>query len=195
MKKVLSILVVMMVVMASIFAATGDKLWITSSVAAVAPAFSMYGSLDDADLADLTNLGEGAKTAGQSNVTATTLAAGSIKDNDIDVYLAVVQNNDAQWLNTSGFTLTVTATALTGSNGGSVTPSIADSDGGESTTHFESTVQSATGLVVTYLVKYKTGTQVDAGALVGTCQFNYEANSSLPFGDYSATITLAYTAS
>jgi len=196
MKKVLSILVVMAVVMTSIFATTGDKLFITSSVAEVKPEFTMYGSLSALDLSDLT----GATVASDSSATST-LAGGAINANDIDVYVAVKQSAAATYYNNTGFDLTITASALAGAaRGGSVTPSIEASDGdnpeGEdgAGANFQSVVKSAAGTVVTYTVKYPTGAPVAAGALVGTCHFKWAANANLPVDTYGATIEMLYTA-
>lgn len=196
MKKGLSILVVMAVVMASVFATTGDKLWITSSVAEVKPEFTMYGALSALDLADLTD----ATVASNSDATST-LAGGAINANDINVYIAIKQTDAATYYNNTGFDLSITASALAGAaRGGSVTPTIIASDGDNpegddgAGGDFQSVVKSATGTVVTYTVKYPTGAPVAAGALVGTCQFQWAHNASLPTDSYSATITMAYSA-
>lgn len=196
MRKFLSVLLVMAVAMVSVFAVTGDKLWITSSVAAVKPEYTMYGATSALNLSDLT----GAAVAGESKAAATTLEGGAINANDINVYIAVMQNNAATYKSTTGFTLTVTAGNLTGENGGSVSPSVEAYDGdtpsGEDGTgaDFQSVVASHTAPSVTYTVKYPTGVPVAAGALVGTCQFMYAHNASLPVGAYQATIEMLYEA-
>lgn len=196
MRKFLSVLLVMAVAMVSVFATTGDKLWITSTVEAVKPEFTMYGSLSALDPSDLT----GATVASSDSATST-LAGGHINASDIDVYIAVKQTGSATYYNATGFDLTVTASALAGAaRGGSVTPTIVASDGDTPSgddgagADFQSIVKSATGTVVTYTVKYPTGIPVAAGALVGTCQFKWAANASLPVDSYSATIEMLYTA-
>lgn len=197
MKKIITILAILMVIVGSVFAATGDKLFITAEVTAVKPEFSMFGALDSADLDDITYETDGsgnAKVGSASKATTNTLAGGNIATEAINVYVKVLQNNKSYYLNSTGFDLTVTASALTGSNGGSVSPSITASANGGSTTDFKSAKTSATNSIVTWKVQYLTGSAVAAGALVGTCAFQYPATPTAPVGTYSATITLAYTA-
>ncbi|MCF0262153.1 MAG: hypothetical protein HUK23_04515, partial [Sphaerochaetaceae bacterium] len=47
---------------------------------------------------------------------------------------------------------------------------------------------------VTFAMNYTNGKPVAANTIIGFATFKWTANSELPAGEYSATITLGYTA-
>lgn len=197
MKKVLSILVVMMVVMASVFATSGDKLWITSTVTAVPPVYAMYGLLTGYPEDD-TSTG----TLASGTKAESTLEGGNIATGDIDVYVKVYQTNSSTYLNASGVTISVEAKAL--KQGGTseiykVDPTVEAAATGQAsaTTNLDNTTAPAalaSGVGRSFLPKYLTGAQVPAN-VIGTIQFHYEQDATLPPGSYEAEIVLTYTTS
>ncbi len=202
MKKVITILAIMMVLVGSVFATTNDTLYITSTVPVAKPEFKMYGALTASALNGITyeTAADGSvKVADTSGAAATsnTLAGGNIAAADIDVFLKIFQNNKSFYKNETGFSVSVTASALTNANGGSITPTVQGDPTvtGTAQDAFQSVLaQSASTNIVTWTAKYLTGAPVAAGTVLGTCQFHYEQDENAPVGAYSATITLAYTA-
>ncbi len=194
MKKLITILVIMMVLVGSVFATSGDNLIITSTVAAVPPQYVMRGSLSAYPTAAAT----ATSTTDLADSDGLTLAGGSIAKGNIDVYVKVYQSNDATYLKTAGVSVKVTATDLAKDGTSAtykVTPSVAAKAGGQESATDDYDTTTATDVTggVEFLPKYKTGAQVLAN-VVGTVQFHYAQNETLPAGDYSSTITLTYTA-
>lgn len=200
MKKVLSILVVMMVVMASVFATSGDKLWITSTVTAVPPTYVMRGSLSaypaDSSAGTLASATESESTLEGGNIAT---AAGGI-----DVYVKLFQSNSSTYLDADGVTVAIWAGDLKKDGTSTdyrVSPTVVESAKiqASANTDFDATTAPAdlTGDLAgkvgkQWLFQYKTGAQVTAQAL-GTIKFNYAQDATLPPGDYEAEITLVYT--
>ncbi len=198
MKKVITILAIMMVLVGSVFAATNDKLYVTSTVEEVEPSFKMFGALSSSDLTDITYQTDGtgaAKVAGASKAATNTLAGGSIAAGNIDVYIKILQDVKSYYKDTTGFVVKVTASALTGTNGGSISAAVQGEPGvtGSEGDAFQSVKKSAANNIVEWTVKYATGAPVAAGTVLGTCQFRYAQNADAPVGDYSADIKIEYT--
>lgn len=191
MKKFITILAIMMVVVGSVFALTGDKLTVTASVTEVKPEFTMVGGETNAYGTTATNT-----IASEKNIATT----------PIDIYVKISQTAKSYFKSTSGFDLTVQATALSATIEGvaysTAVPTIAASSDGNaianatdsSKNDFVSTKKSATDGTVVFTIKYPTGAPVDADTEVGTIQYKWPATSTLAVGDYSATITMTYTA-
>ena len=189
MKKLSTILAIMMVIVGSVFATTGDTLYVTATVAKVQPAFTMYGGTT-------TSYGSEGKTGGK--VAANTVAAGNPATANIDVYIKIEQNNKSFYKDETGFDLTITATALkldgtsttylTNAPKATLDTEVTDTD------HLVITQSGANSNVVTYNLKYPTGVPVAAATVIGTFKFTWDAKDTLPVGNYEATITLAYTA-
>lgn len=179
MKKAFLIFFVLIIAAGSCFAADGDKLILTTTIAKEKPEFTMEGS---------TVLGT--QTGAQVNV-------GSPVDGNVEVAMVVKQSNDARYKGT--FSISVTATAL--SNTDTTTyPGQATSAPTVSTllsqvtngTDFAVTTSESAN-VVTLAMDYKTGSKV-AKCDVATWKFVWAQAPSLAQGTYEGTVTLSYTA-
>lgn len=179
MKKAFLIFFVLVAAIGSCFAATGDYLKLTTTIAKEKPEFTMEG-----------NTVLGTQTGAQVNV-------GSPVDGPVEVEMVVKQFNDARYKGT--FSISVTATAL--SNTDTTTyPGQATSAPTVSTllskvtngTDFAVTTSESAN-VVTLAMDYKTGSKV-AKCDVTTWKFVWAQAPSLAQGTYEGTVTLSYTA-
>lgn len=179
MKKAFLIFFVLVAAIGSCFAATGDYLKLTTTIAKEKPEFTMEG-----------NTVLGTQTGAQVNV-------GSPVDGPVEVEMVVKQFNDARYKGT--FSISVTATAL--SNTDTTTyPGQATSAPTVSTllskvtngTDFAVTTSESAN-VVTLAMDYKTGSKV-AKCDVATWKFVWAQAPSLAQGTYEGTVTLSYTA-
>lgn len=179
MKKAFLIFFVLVAAIGSCFAATGDYLKLTTTIAKEKPEFTMEG-----------NTVLGTQTGEQVNV-------GSPVDGPVEVEMVVKQFNDARYKGT--FSISVTATAL--SNTDTTTyPGQATSAPTVSTllskvtngTDFAVTTSESAN-VVTLAMDYKTGSKV-AKCDVATWKFVWAQAPSLAQGTYEGTVTLSYTA-
>lgn len=179
MKKAFLIFFVLVAAVGACFAATGDSLKLTTTIAKEKPEFTMEG-----------NTVLGTQTGAQVNV-------GSPVDGNVEVEMVVKQFNDARYKGT--FSISVTATAL--SNTDTTTyPNQATSAPTVSTllskvtngTDFAVTTSESAN-VVTLAMDYKTGSKV-AKCDVATWKFVWAQAPSLAQGTYEGTVTLSYTA-
>lgn len=179
MKKAFLIFFVLVAAIGACFAATGDYLKLTTTIAPEKPEFTMEGN---------TVVG----THAGAEVTV-----GSPVDGPVEVEMLVEQFNDARYKGT--FSISVTATAL--SNTDTTTyPNQATSAPTVSTllsqvtngTDFAVTTSESAN-VVTLAMDYKTGSKV-AKCDVATWKFVWAQAPSLAQGTYEGTVTLSYTA-
>lgn len=221
MKKLITILTIMIVLVGAVFAVdgvTGANLIITSTIAQVTPQFKLFGSIDS-------NYGTEATISGTTLVSNKNIATESIAVN-----IKVVQTNTSYFESDSGFEVTVTATPFYKSGtakvaGDNLTAATATQKSGkpaassvangadvdtntDSTNDFvhvtdgypKTTTYDTTDERVTFKVQYPTGVRVvgtdsNASAVeVGHATFTWTAVPTLEVGNYSATITVAYTA-
>lgn len=179
MKKAFLIFFVLVAAIGACFAATGDYLKLTTTIAKEKPEFTMEG-----------NTVLGTQTGVQVNV-------GSPVDGPVEVEMVVKQSNDARYKGT--FSISVTATAL--SNTDTTTyPGQATSAPTVSTLLSQVTngadfavTTSESANVVTLAMDYKTGSKV-AKCDVATWKFVWAQAPSLAQGTYEGTVTLSYTA-
>lgn len=196
MRKFLSVLLIMAVAMVSVFAASGDKLWIKSTVTAVDPIYAMRGDLT----AYPTDIDTGGNLAGAAKDTTTTLTGGNIATANINVYVKVFQTNASTFKKEAGVSVAVYASDLKKDGTSTtykVTPTVIEAAAGQAKANndFDNTTDPAAleGKVGrSFLPKYLTGVQVEANT-IGTIQFQWAQNNTLPPGDYEAEITLEYT--
>ena len=191
MKKAIAILAVMMVFAGIVFATTGDNLTINATVPVTKPEFTMVGGLTNSYGTTATN-----------SITSPK----NIAEEAIDVYVKITQTAKSRYKNTTGFDVTIAATALTATIEGVTyttgVPSIVASAAGAAVVNainnqkndFTSTKKSAANGTVVFTVAYPTGAPVPAATEVGTIQFQWPATDGLAVGSYSATITMSYTA-
>ena len=184
MKKVISILAVLVVLIGSVFAA--DTLNITANVPKVAPVYAINGSL--------TSNFETVVVGGAANNTIETNT--NISESPVTVYIKVIQTNKSVYKDASGVSLTVTPTALTNTadaNEKTALPTIAHRVDGTATNLSVTGSENSTTKVVTFLCKYANGKPVAANSVIGTFDYTWAADANLAEGDYQATITMAYT--
>ena len=180
MKKVLATLTILALTVAAIFAASGDTLQITAKIAKKAPSFQMYGSFDTAYNT----------VAGTTNNTLTT--TDDISEENITVNVKLVQNTVAKY--NESFDITIEATNLkNGNNEASVTCSTATS--AVSNNANLTVAATKANAKATYTMTYTNGKPVAANTIIGYATFVWTANENLAAGDYSASITLSYSAS
>ena len=195
MKKVIAILAAMIVLAGVVFATTGDTLTVNCTVPVTKPEFTMVGGF--------TNQYGTAATGSLESQT-------DISSNPIDVYVKITQTALSRYKNTTGFDITITATALSATIEGVTystgVPSIEAYAAGAAVQNalnaqkndFTSTVKTHANGVVAFTVTYPTGAPVPANTIVGTMQFRWPATDSLAVATgeekYSATITMGYTA-
>jgi YD repeat-containing protein len=217
MKKTMKFLVLAVVFMvvsaASVFAASGDYLVLKTEVAAIKPAYQIWGY-------DPNTAQKGDKDGTEIDWTLdSTLQAQDPSAEDvvlqIDIrHVGLVLGSDnktydetgnvIRYRNTSGITLTITPTAL--SRVTSETDTLADST--DVPTAGDITVQSGTtGLTVTSAKADKgvvtitpsyTGEKItldsDASKTIASWEYTWAKDETLALGEYQATITLTYTA-
>lgn len=179
MKKAFLIFFVLVAAVGACFAATGDYLKLTTTIAKEKPEFTMEG-----------NTVLGTQTGAQVNV-------GSPVDGNVEVAMVVKQSNDARYKGT--FSISVTATALSnkdtttypGQATSAPTVSSLLSQVTNGTDFAVTTSESAN--VVTLAMDYKTGSKV-AKCDVATWKFVWAQAPSLAHGTYEGTVTLSYTA-
>lgn len=194
MKKVITILATMIVLVGAIFAAN-DTLTITANVPKVAPVFIMKGQLT----------GAGETDNSQKTADATLASDFDISQTDIPVTITIAQNNTtnnnkAKYQGTATVTITPTElkktissveykTALPEYSAGSLknVNGIADS------THGSSIAFNEADSKVTITLLYA-GSSVQ-NADVASFVYTWKANDNLPPATgYTATITMGYTA-
>lgn len=183
MKKLLMVLTfVLMTLAACVALEEGDTLKITAKVPQTKPEFIMKGGFTF-DAATTTATQAGALLASNKDISA----------ESITVYVKLFQSNKAKYKNT--FTLTVTASdmSMTDANGTYSTTATAVTTTKITTTNLEVT-GSAEANVARFTMNYTNGKPVSADTAIGEASFTWEANEDLPVGDYSAKITLSYTA-
>ena len=179
MKKVLASLTIMVLTLTAMFATSGDTLQITAKVAQVKPVFQMYGSFDSTY----------ATLAGSASNTLS--SSTDISANDITVNVKVIQKDIAKYQDS--FDITITATDLVcGSDKATASASTATSSVANNNNLTVSASKS--GKVATFSMTYTNGKPVAAATEIGVASFTWAHDADLPAGDYSATITLGYTA-
>lgn len=184
MKKLITVLSVLMVLAGVAFATTNDQLIITATVPEVKPVFSIYGGTSSDAISTL-GTQAGAQVATGVNISTT----------DAKVYIKLTQAASTY----AGLaTLTITPTALANTANGltsykTALPTAANYVSGKGSvtgiTIADPTVSSS---VVTYSLNY-VGTPVAAGSVIGTFDYTWAHLDTLPVGSYQATITLTYT--
>lgn len=181
MKKAFLIFFVLIIAAGSCFAADGDKLILTTTIAPEKPEFTMKG-----------NTVVGTQTGAQVDV-------GSLVDGEgnVEVEMVVAQSNYARYKGT--FSISVTATALSNTDTvnypGQATkkPTVSNlPSSGTDGTDFAFTPSSSEN-VVTLAMNYKTGSKVESFT-VATWKFVWEKAPNLAQGTYQGTVTLEYSA-
>lgn len=179
MKKAFLIFFVLVAAIGACFAATGDYLKLTTTIAKEKPEFTMEG-----------NTVLGTQSGAQVDV-------GSPVVGNVEVAMVVKQSNDARYKGT--FSISVTATALSNTET-TIYPGQATSAPTVSTllsqvtngTDFAVTASESAN-VVTLAMDYKTGSKV-AKCDVATWKFVWAQAPNLAEGTYQGTVTLNYTA-
>lgn len=179
MKKVLAILTSLMISIAALAAVPGDTLIITANVPKVAPLLIMKGGFSN-DSFTTTATQEG----------ATLNYGGDVSESDLTVYIQLLQDNVSKYKN--NFTATVTASNLVGEN--TSVPATAANSTNISGNHLNVT-GSASGNTATFNLNYLTGRTVPANTLIGNASFTWATTAAdMVAGNYTATITMTYTA-
>ena len=208
MKKLITILTLMIVLVGAVFA-TDATLTINAQVKEVKPEFTLGGALVASD---------SEVPASYESADTTIDTEKNIATEDIYIAIAVFQNNKSFYQDTTGFDLTVTATPLilSGKTAQNATadektaaPTIVAYAAGADVKHgnnpeiidFHPIVKSHDGSEVVYTVTYPSGKKIEGNAVyaqsaakVGTATFKWTHNDELFVGTYTGTITLTYTA-
>ncbi|MCQ2411557.1 MAG: hypothetical protein MJ057_01250 [Sphaerochaetaceae bacterium] len=187
MKKVISILAILMVIACAAFAATGDLLNINAKVPATDPIYSLKGGLSD-------STGKVA-TGTAANGTITTDV--DISTTDIYIYVQVFQTNKSKTLKSGS--LTLEGTALEYLTSSTAAPAASNATAGstdKATNHYKVTA-AVSGATATFAVEYD-GKNVAENSVIGSALFKWTHNDELEVADgvenfYTATITLTYT--
>lgn len=173
----------------------------------VPPAFTIYGGLK-AGTNDVVYSAVGSSGSGSTNEFSVPV---NLSEQDVTVYVKVVQSVSVSFFTHAGFNLSISATRLilngTDTNnmtdppfvvdGSYLTETSIDADGNGSD-DFTTTRVSTDGAVVTYWVAYPTGTAVpryhnNEEVIVGGFAYRWTHDDNLIPGTYKATITLQYT--
>lgn len=188
MKKLLLVLTFVFVTLTCLVAAANDTLNITVRSPEIPPTFRMKGGFaQNACNTTATLLGAPLETADNFDFSAT----------DVVVWIRIEQIDKAKY--TQSFDLTVTATALSTTIDGetfSVVPTAAN------TTNINTTNLNVTGSVsnlvntakAIFSLEYTNGKPVQANTFIGDACFTWAHDEDLPAGEYTASITLSYTA-
>ncbi len=200
MKKIITVLALMIVLAGAAFAANNDTLYITAKVKAIDPIYLIYGG----KTAEVGNsiVGDNAQAPNGTNTVALDFDP-SVKDATGVVYVKLVQRDLAK--TTKNVNLTITASALANTQGADAANGLANLTGyktavptaavvstAEVTGINHTTTPTASANTVTYQMKY-TGTNVGASTVIGVTSFTWNADETLPVGNYQATIQLGYT--
>ena len=179
MKKAFLIFFVLVAAIGACFAATGDYLKLTTTIAKEAPEFTMKGN---------TVVGTHAGAE---------VPVGSPVNSAVEVEMVVEQSNYARYK--GEFSISVTATALSNTDTlnypGQATkkPTVSNlPSSGTDGTDFAFTPSSSEN-VVTLAMNYKTGSKVESFT-VATWKFVWEKAPNLAQGTYQGTVTLNYSA-
>ena len=194
MKKVITILATMIVLVGAVFAAN-DTLTITANVPKVAPVFVIKGQLT----------GTGETDTSQHTADATLNSVLDISQTSIPVLITIAQNNTnnnnkSKYQGTA--TITITPTELSKKIGDTTyktdlpsygSGSLKNVSGIESASNGSSIACNDTTKEVTVTLKYK-GSSVQ-NADVASFIYTWGANDNLPPANgYTATITMGYSA-
>lgn len=184
MKKAFLIFFVLVAAIGACFAATGDYLKLTTTIAEEKPEFTMEGKNVEGEYVVGTN-------------TGAEVSVGSPVGDSVKVEIVVKQSNFARYKGT--FDITVEATAL--SNADTTTyPNQATS--APTVSNLVSKVTNDTNFAVTpsssanavkLKMEYLTGSKVES-CTVATWEFVWAQAPSLAQGTYEGTVTLSYTA-
>lgn len=196
MKKLITILAIMIVLIGAVFADTAEHLTVTAVVEARIPQYTMKGTVGtDTEFAKAVD----GKTATPYNVITT--GENIAGTNGVTVLIRVYTQGTTQYIGTRNLSVTAYELKLNTDNTKmtalpSCTANIKGDDiertlSGGGDKNFESTATSENN-VASYSVKYN-GVLVPEGTIVGTATFNWAQNETLPVGDYSADILLTYT--
>ena len=190
MKKVLTILVTMIVLIGTAFATTNDTLTITTTVAPVKPAFQLYG-----------NTSNDASTRETADHTFS-IAQNTILSSNIVLYCWIAQTAECRWEGSVEISVSATALSNTTAVGDyaagsfSVAPTISaitalnplTSNRPNADKDIRESVVSGNTVTPTY----RTGLKATAGDIAS---FNVTwASTDLPPATYQATVTTTYTA-
>lgn len=190
MKKVITILAVLALIVGAVFAESNDKLNITAEVKGVAPTFSIYGG----KAADKVN------TLGTQDGAPVALDTDPSEANAV-VYIKVTQPTKSKTKTNAVIIITPTVLECTTDSSAKTALPTASTVTAASTNldtnnySVASETAAATG-IVKLTVSYN-GKPVAANAAVDIASFSYTWTKvdTLPVGNYSATITMTYTAS
>ena len=191
MKKVISIITLVLAMAAAVFAVSGDKLIVNANVGAHKPVFSMVGGTTN-------QYGATSNTTGTG--TAIINTGVDISTNNVVIYVGLVQAPESSTrIKFKGTVsdLSITATELINTEDATEKTAIpvASSIAGSGTNGGDCYVTASAGAtdnVVNFTADYS-GHPV-AGGVIGTCVFTWTAKDTLPVGNYQASITLSYTA-
>lgn len=186
MKKAFLIFFVLVAAIGACFATSGDKLTLTTSIALERPQFEIFGTYN------------GVEKKGPWTFADVVSPA----DNDITLAIAIKQSQDSRYKNK--ITLSVSATPFTKDDDKKQKTSapvvVSDSDklltgaANISVSNFKSEA-SGDDTKVSVDLEYD-GPKVESASLgnIAEWQFKWTHETSLVAGDYTATVTLSYTA-
>lgn len=186
----------------AIFAATGDSLVISTSVAEVEPVFIIQGSFDYNFINPVDGTPSGANLNPPENIDITKPNSLGSYANTLTGYFRVVQTNDVRSKKT--YNITITATELVNEdNNISSNNSTSDigyfynshhTQEGSALKVTQNITNSAKSKVYTFTAAYSNTQLVPKDTVLLTMSFAWTSNASLVAGTYKATITITYAA-
>lgn len=187
-KKLITILAIMMVLVGSVFAdSANDELRITITITPVAPIFKLYGSLTQGNASDGAGMKEGEVVATIHSATASAstieFPSNALLDAPVTVYCVIKQTNITKY--SSPVNLVISATDLTDEVSTS-TATVSTPSGLNNVTDVRTTAGSAAGAAT---VTYSGRTAAAADIASFTVQYS---QADLMPGSYNGYITLTY---
>ena len=190
MKRIITILTLVLVLFGSVFATSGDKIYVSAVVPQISPIMAIRGALTAALL-------ESDPVTG-SLYGETIVSDVDITTSSVTVYIKIVQTNASAYKNSSGLAVKVTPTRLVNTEDSSQRtglPTVRNLTAGSNIENLTVTASSDNNKVVTFLCKYANGKTVGSDSsdtTIGTFNYTWQPNSELTHGTYQATITMAY---
>ncbi len=202
MKKFITIMAIMIVLVGTIFAANDASLTITLTISEVLPKFKLATSDETYIASAVSDLVEtsgstGGDNSGAAKATATAAAGKRLADgNSLTVRFGILQVNNAQGYikTTKAYTFTASASDLVNTSNDSYKFEASDSITFTSTGYIDAaygSVEGGSSLAVTYTGASYTPASTEAE--IGTFDVTWNANTAAINGEYSATVTLIMT--
>lgn len=196
MKRIITILTLILVLAGTAFATGGGKLFITVTLGKKVPNYSILGILDDTPNLVVVGSAQGSTITSSADPSTT----------DIVLHVRIVQTSKSIYQDMAGVNLTITPTALgkvgDAQNHNTGNPTIDNIVAGVANNNYLTVTATATPVSandpdlgndhITFLCQYA-GHPIPANTVIGTFDYTWHHNDNLPIGSYEATVTMTYT--